>query len=851
MPRVQHIPPVTTRKMTKLMTKAGLFWATAALALFSEKAIAQINLSGEVQTNTLVASSPYAHFGNDVACNASGQYAITWTQQPPSSLIKVYSRSYSNTGTANTASQTVANNTPPATGGGDSDPAIAMAANGSYIVVYAENNNSIVTSSNFCSIYYQRYNANGTVNGARVFVDYGVFPDIDIASDGTFNITYISGHYYFTPQRVYVKRYLASGTVLGARITIQDTPSNQGFYNPVIHSQPGNAFYISYQDGNFGSPKMEFFNTAGSNIYSTFYSTGNNTRQLFAVKPNGDVVAVGIDVSIVSSSPYTEQVRTKVNTYTPSTASTAVPVYLSSITTTDILMKSNRASIGINNAGTYVIAFPKFSGTSFLGIYLQQYNAAGSAVGPEYPVSPSNNTMKAVSLDVSDCEFVVTWVENNTVYHKRFGLYDATSANILYSQTYCSGSPITVSASSSGNVAGYYWELTQCDVNGAAIAGGYNWTGTLVTGTPGAFTFPSSSNLPCNQYYNIKLYIDNGCRGVFANQIVYYRCSPTPVITSSEPNPLCFGESTTLSVNYSPSISTFINWSNGATTSSTTVNPATSQTYTVTVISKGCPASATYTVTRSNTNNPAFTLTASATTGNPYFTASATPLINPGANGISYYWDIVEVDPNTLVEIPNTKVYNPQCWWNAAGTTSFQNYSYLTSYTSANNGYSNPANFGCSATAGRFESGHTYRVTRATWTANCPWTVESQLMMLCPTCRMAGTPELSVTTLGTYDATTLPENMNYLRNVLDNAAQTVVPALVNIAPNPSLGMFTLSNLSGTLTQLEVYNLSGQLVLSSQTTEKAHQLDLTGQPAGLYLCRITANGTTETRRLVVE
>jgi hypothetical protein len=838
--------------MTTKMIKAGLIWATALLAFFSENAPAQIALSGDVQTNTLTASLPYYYYGKDISCNASGQYSITWPQQPASSLIKVYSRSYSSTGTANTASQVVANNAPPAAGGGDSDPAISMGINGDYILVYAENNNTIVTSSNFCSIFYQRYNANGTANGARVFVDYGVFPDIDIASDGTFNITYISGHYYFTPQRVYVKRYLASGAAVGARITVQDTPANQGFYNPVIHSLAGNAFYISYQDGNFGSPKMEFFNTAGSNIYGTFYTTGNNTRQLFAVKPNGDVVAVGIDVSIISSSPYTEQVRTKINTYTPSTGSTAAPVYLSPITTTDTQIKLNRASIGINNAGTYVVAFPKYSGSTYMGIYIQQYSVLGTPVGPEYPVSSTNNTMKMVTLDVSDCEFVVSWFENNNVFHKRFGLYDNTTATILHSVQYCSGSPVTVSANVSGNVNGYNWEITQCDVNGAPIAGGYNWTGTTTSGTPGPFTFPSSSNLPCNQYYNIKLNIDNGCRGIGTNVIVYYRCSPTPVITSSEANPLCFGESTTLSVNYTPSTTTFVNWSTGATTQSISVNPPANQTYTVSVTAKGCTATATYTVTRNNNNNPGFTLSATATSGNPYFTATATPIIlNPQSYGVNYYWDVVEIDPATGNEIPNTKVYNPQCWWNYAGTNSFNHYTYLTSYTLANNGYSNAANFGCSATTGRFESGHTYRVTRGTWSATCPWTVEAQLMMMCPTCRTTGTPELVVTNLGVFDATNLPENLNYLRSVLDNGAQNADQPSVSIAPNPSLGLFSLTNLSGAETQVEVYNLSGQLILSSQTTDLALQLDLTAQPAGLYLCRITANGHTQTRRLVIE
>ncbi|MCA6362677.1 MAG: T9SS type A sorting domain-containing protein [Bacteroidetes bacterium] len=427
-----------------------------------------------------------------------------------------------------------------------------------------------------------------------------------------------------------------------------------------------------------------------------------------------------------------------------------------------------------------------------------------------------------------------------------------TRPDVLVSRNYCQGSPVTVSGSFVAIATNHVWKIEESDVAGVVVPGGYSYTSATINGTPGPYTFPASSNLPCNRYYKISLSLNSPCGSFSGTQVIYYRCQPTPVISSSEPNPLCFGETTTLSVNYSPvPLQTSVVWSTGATTSSISVNPPANQTFSVTVTDRGCSASTSYTVTRSNTNNPGFTLTASATAGNPYFTASATPLINPGANGINYYWDIVEIDPSTGNEIANTKVYNPQCWWNAAGTTSFQNYNYLTSYTSANNGYSNPANFGCSATAGRFESNHTYRVTRATWTATCPWTAEVQLMMLCPTCRTNGAPELVVTNLGVFDATNLPENMNYLRSVLDNGAQNQVLPSVSIAPNPSLGLFTLSNLSGASTQVEVYNLSGQLIHSSLTTEKALQLDLTAQPAGLYLCRITANGHTETRRMVIE
>jgi Secretion system C-terminal sorting domain len=422
--------------------------------------------------------------------------------------------------------------------------------------------------------------------------------------------------------------------------------------------------------------------------------------------------------------------------------------------------------------------------------------------------------------------------------------------NILNSQYYCSGSPVTVSPSFSGTATNHTWQITQSNSAGVPTPGGYTWTSNLINGNPVVYTFPNSSTIPCNTYYNVTLTVNAPCGTVTKSKVIHVRCTPTPVITSNQTNPLCFGESATLSVNYTPSPGTSVTWSTGATSQSITVNPtATSTTYSVTVNVNGCGATATYTITRNNNNNPAFTLNGSATSGNPYFSVSATPLINPGTFGINYYWEVVEINPITNTEITGTKVYNPSCWWTGNGITSFQNYNYLTTYTNANNGLNDPNNFGCSTTTGRFESNSTYRFTRATWTSNCAWVAEVQTIMMCPTCRMPNGNQLVVLSTETFDSENIPENMEYLRTAI-GAQQNALP-VVNIFPNPSNGAVNISFETDGEKQIQIYDATGKLIAEQQAVNQFISLDLSSQPAGLYLCRIITSAGIVTKHIIIE
>ncbi len=70
--------------------------------------------------------------------------------------------------------------------------------------------------------------------------------------------------------------------------------------------------------------------------------------------------------------------------------------------------------------------------------------------------------------------------------------------------------------------------------------------------------------------------------------------------------------------------------------------------------------------------------------------------------------------------------------------------------------------------------------------------------------------------------------------------ETLGEATVNIYPNPTQGLLILESQGFALDKLpeyEVYTLSGSLLMRLEATENRQQIDLSKEPAGIYLLRI--------------
>jgi uncharacterized repeat protein (TIGR01451 family) len=85
-----------------------------------------------------------------------------------------------------------------------------------------------------------------------------------------------------------------------------------------------------------------------------------------------------------------------------------------------------------------------------------------------------------------------------------------------------------------------------------------------------------------------------------------------------------------------------------------------------------------------------------------------------------------------------------------------------------------------------------------------------------------------------------------------SVANVTMPELL-VFPNPGTGLFNVSLKNGAnlnhQSTLEIYNLSGQRILQQQMNENQTVLDLSTQPAGIYMLRLQNTFGTKTMKLV--
>ncbi len=70
--------------------------------------------------------------------------------------------------------------------------------------------------------------------------------------------------------------------------------------------------------------------------------------------------------------------------------------------------------------------------------------------------------------------------------------------------------------------------------------------------------------------------------------------------------------------------------------------------------------------------------------------------------------------------------------------------------------------------------------------------------------------------------------------------ETLGEANISIYPNPTQGLLILESQGFAIDELpeyEVYTLSGSLLMRVEATENRQQIDLSNEPAGIYLLRI--------------
>ena len=260
------------------------------------------------------------------------------------------------------------------TTGPQSDPSVAAAANGDFVVVWRSSNSSGTDTSSF-SIQAQRFASDGSSLGAQFQVntyttyDQG-FPSVSAAPDGDFVVGWISRGSLGTDTSVtsiQAQRYASDGSAQGPEFQVNTyTTSGQGYLS--VATAPDGDFIVTWQSrGSFG--------------------TDTDERSIQAQRYASDGTAQGAEF--------------QVNNYTTGT--------------------QKAPSVAASSDGGFVIVWHSYGSpgtdSSDYSIQGQRFASDGSAMGPQFQVNSYTTSYQyypAVAAD-ADGDFVVVWTSRGSL----------------------------------------------------------------------------------------------------------------------------------------------------------------------------------------------------------------------------------------------------------------------------------------------------------------------------------------------------------------------------------------------------------------------------------------------------
>ncbi len=601
-------------------------------------------------------------------------------------------------------------------------------------------------------------------------------------------------------------------------------------------------------------------------------STGvvNGTNTLIAPTVNDDTwkVAVPGSGTYVNVKCTNGSVISGTTVYTGTWASTSAARWLSPY----IDGTGNATELGPTGNYYYKMTFTS-KACIVNGATLNLYNFGGDNNVTDIQINTTHhalsatfNPLSSTTITLSPSEIVsgtntIYITVNNQMYggHNTFtGLFvsgnividHAADPNLIASvagaNTFCGGSNLTFTGSDGPSTAlNHFWEIVECNSSGVPT-GGYSWS-SWYSGTPGTFTFPNSSTIPCGKYYRVKLAVQNNCTGWNeATKIIYINCPP--VANAGPDVTICNGSCATIGTTGNPTSGYTYNWTyfndqpwNAGSGQTISVCPTASFPYTLTVTNTttGCKATDVVNVNVEN-NDPRFNLATNLNATDNFYTCNGNPIITnvSGIPGFGFSWIVEELvsSSNTTV-ISGSQVVNSNCWW-ASLSCNYNGYDgpYFTSTGG------NPMHLGCgNPVQGKFTAGHTYRITRGTWSNTCPWQQYSVIVYM--------THAMSGQNIQVVEDNSAPDYSGLVLNGTTAIEENNTDQL-SIYPNPANGIFNIETGSGDKATIEVIDMLGQLVKSYETTGKS-TLVLTGYPKGIYLVKMNINGKQVSKKIIFE
>ncbi|MCA9131577.1 MAG: DUF4347 domain-containing protein, partial [Planctomycetales bacterium] len=488
-------------------------WVVGGVSI---KSAGRLTATGEFLVNTYTndtqeTSATSRGSAQAVAMAANGDYVVVWSSNNQSSGWDVFGQRFNAQGATQgdefQVNQTSSRDQLYAT--------VGMDASGNFVVAWTQED-----SFGGRDVFAQRFNNLGVRQGIAFQVNDGsLLPrqnaSIDVAADGRFVIAW-QAFGTFDAGDIYARRFDAAGNALDTSDLAVETASG-GDYDPVVSINDSGDFAVAWDDG--GGVHIQRFNSNGTTRGGQITADTDNDAGNPALALNND----GSLVVVWRQGPSQRDVMLR--RYDNS----GNDLGLEAIVSTTTNSKQTDASIAMATNGDFIITWEgngeEVGHTDTSGVFGQKYSADGNKVGSEFLINQSldGNQHKA-SLAMLDLDnFVVVWsgagtqtgqLDTSGVFARQFGT--AAGGGL---PTAHSGGPYIINQGDALNLDGsgssdpltrpltYRWDL-----NGN---GTYGEAGEPSTETPViSWSTLVSLNVKHAGTYVIGLQVDNGFGGV-------------------------------------------------------------------------------------------------------------------------------------------------------------------------------------------------------------------------------------------------------------------------------------------------------------------------------------------------
>lgn len=302
------------------------------------------------------------------------------------------------------------------------DPAIAMDADGDFVIAWA---GYYGTNDFMDGVYVQRYKSDGTALGPETLVNTFTVNNqnqvsVAMSNSGSFVVAWTSDGQDGDSTGIYAKRFNADGVAVGSEFAI-NTYTTGAQFAPSIGMDDGGNFVVSWtssgQDGSDFGIFARRFDANGvavtGEISVNTYTPRNQQASTVAMDDNGNFVVAWESYGQENTDFATYRYGVYARRYDVSGAPQGTEFLVNVGTTND----QRAPSVAMDPSGNFVVAFQTYFDGSSEGILFRRFDAAGAAQGGDVmatsPVSATSyaQTNPAIAMDGSG-NFVIAWESN-------------------------------------------------------------------------------------------------------------------------------------------------------------------------------------------------------------------------------------------------------------------------------------------------------------------------------------------------------------------------------------------------------------------------------------------------------